>query len=242
MDNIAQNDIQVIYLRGQYKYTNERPRFEDAVYGCVPTRYGEDICHYISFDYMRRVLVDSANMFCTGDIQEGEFISNLNWLTQAVQADDRGIYQIDQRLDVSTRIKTKISRGEDMSPELNWLLQRLNNELSNLRPGLSSWNKSIGAEYDPFAWVHCDSAGIVDSSNCEEKLGEQRAEADCFYFAGNADINKFKCLNELVSIGLPSIYTAEIDGQKVLYSSNNRNFDFAAVTEVSECPDTVFWI
>lgn len=246
MDSNAGDNIQIIYFKGgHYNYrSGERPPFKDSVYDSIYTQAGEDICHYISFDYMRRVLVDSANMFCAGSITKEQLISNIGWLTRAVQADDK-VYELDQRLDISLQIRQKIAEGKNMSPDLNWLLQELNSEISNLRPGLSRWNHSIGREYDPFAWVHCNSDGIVDSTNCGEKMGQQCNEGNCFYFASNADRNKYSCLSKLVGMEPPSIYTAEYDdggkSKKILYSSNNYNFRFAIVTAVDECQEPVYW-
>lgn len=245
---VGKNTPIITFNRG-YSAANERYDFISAVSRIVKTQQSEDICHYISFSYMRHVLVTAANYFYKGTHTKEQFMHNLNTLAEAVQSgeerkltrkDDAAMNELYGEIKNCLQwLQTNLSnavRTADMSQILNTLLYDLNSVEKNLRAGDARWNHSIGAMYDPYGWVHINADGEIDCTNLVlseddvANIAPAIIEKECFYMVLPVDCKKYDLLSSLCGIDPPKIFSASYDEEEgtkeLLYSSANYIFDF----------------
>lgn len=253
MGTVSKDTAIIKYTRsaGYSCSKDERYDFISAVKQLTPCGDGENICHYISFDYMKNALTTSAQEFYLGNLTQTEFADNIRNLAAAVTTGDRAnpagrqkaaIDEVYNQIKPCTNYITAVTDNtQDMSGKLNELLYYLNSADANLRPGDARWNRSLGNAYDPYTWVHCGSDGRIDNGNIDfNSDSESVYKADCFYLANDTDCTKYSLLCNLNGIEPPALYTAIYDGKPILYSSCNfdmgidPNFD-----NYYECTDEV---
>lgn len=154
----------------------------------------EDLCHRYSFSAMTQLLCILYNeRKCT----------SINTLIYALFP----YYNNDDRqgaLNIYEEIVSGTKNKNELEELFNELLYFLNNSISNLRGGKSSWNRSIGEVYDPVSWRYDESEGV-------------------FYITDNVDVymlHNLHCIN--ISTSTLYFYTAKApDGTPIMYSSNN---------------------
>lgn len=235
MGTVSKDTAIIKYTRsaGYSCSKDERYDFINAVKQLTPCGDGENICHYISFDYMKNVLTTSAQEFYLGNLTQTEFADNIRNLAAAVKTGERANATGRQKTAIDA-VYTGIDRcvnyitavtdnTQDMSGKLNELLYCLNSADANLRPGDARWNRSLGNAYDPYGWVHCGPDGKIDNTNLklEPKDFEVSYKANCFYLTTDTDYTKYGLLCSLHRIDPPAFYTAIYDGKPILYSSCN---------------------
>lgn len=238
---VGQGTKIIIFNAGGYSATNKRYDFTEAAKS-IPKSAGEDLCHYISFDYIKSTLVAAANKFYRGEHDYNTFLQNIRLLCEAVKTGEHKVNTpamnaVYTNIDMAVAALESVSDNtQDMSDTLNTLLYNLNSADTNLRPGNSNWNHSISKEYDPESWVYCGSNGQIKYTNLE-LTDEERAEIEeivkadgntkCFYLVNYTDCKKYELLCSLNGIDEPSIFSAKyIQGNKLLYSSANYILDF----------------
>lgn len=243
---IVGQGTKIIIFNAGYSASADRYNFINAAQS-IPTSSSEDLCHYISFDYIKSILVAAANKFYRGEHDHNTFLQNIRLLCEAVKTGERKVNTpamnaVYTNIDAAVAALESVSNNtQDMSDTLNTLLYNLNSADTNLRAGDSRWNHSIGQEYDPESWVYCGSNGQIMYTNL--KLNdEERAEieesvladlnakgdyAEWFYLVNYTDCKKYELLCSLNEIEPPSIFSAQhINGNKLLYSSANYILDF----------------
>lgn len=238
---IVGQGTKIIIFNAGYSASADRYNFINAAQS-IHTSSSEDLCHYISFDYIKSALVDAANKFYKGEHVKNTFLQNIRLLCEAVKTGERKVNTpamnaVYTNIDAAVAALESVSDNtQDMSDTLNTLLYNLNSADTNLRPGNSNWNHSISKEYDPESWVYCGSNGQIKYTNLE-LTDEERAEIEeivqadgntkCFYLVNYTDCKKYELLCSLNEIEPPSIFSAQhINGNKLLYSSANYILDF----------------
>lgn len=232
---------------------NDRYDFISAVKQLTKRGDGEDICHYISFDYMKNVLTTSAQEFYCGHLTKAEFADNIRNLAAAVTSGERANATGTQKAAIDAvytgidecvnYIAAVTDNTQDMSGKLNELLYYLNSADANLRPGDAKWNRSLGNLYDPCDWVHCGPDGKIDSSNLkldEDDLKKVYAK-NCFYLVNDTDCKKYDLLLKLKNVNKPELYTAIYDGKPIIYSSCNFNFVLDSIDNYDACTDPIYY-
>ncbi|MBD5141498.1 MAG: hypothetical protein HDT25_08815, partial [Ruminococcus sp.] len=186
--------------------TDNRFAFHSTTYGEFNLESGQDLCHRYSFSAMQQLL-------CL--IYNSEDHSKLKPLIAALFP-----YDDDDRKNAVAVYNKIINKPEKAVKYYNQLLYILNNSLFNLRPGNSSWNRSIRECYDPESW-YGNGQGFVISSEDDVYL-----------------------LDNLLAIPVePStiyFYTAKTNsGDRLLYSSNNP-FPNEGINAYGECNIPIF--
>lgn len=238
-------DVRIItFNAGGYSATNKRYDFTDEAKS-ISKSSGEDLCHYISFEYIKKALVTAANKFYRGEHNKEQFLQNIRLLCEAVKTGERKVNTsamnaVYTNIDMAVEALESVSNNtQDMSDTLNTLLYNLNSADTNLRSGNRSWNRSIGGEYDPESWVYCGADKQIEYTNLDpgsedmdvvKALIQSRDNVNCFYLVNYIDCKKYGLLCALDGIEPPSIFGAKHrSGEKLLYSSNNFIFKFDKV-------------
>lgn len=250
---VGQGTKIIIFNAGGYSATNKRYDFTEAAKS-IPKSAGEDLCHYISFDYIKSTLVAAANKFYRGEHDYNTFLQNIRLLCEAVKTGEHKVNTpamnaVYTNIDMAVAALESVSDNtQDMSDTLNTLLYNLNSADTNLRPGDSRWNRSIGGEYDPYGWVHFNAEGKIDNTNLnlsndnKADIEGRKHNNSCFYLANDIDCIKYALLDSLKDIVLPSILSAKYEGKELLYSSANYIFDFSPDSnDYYKCNDNVYY-
>lgn len=164
--------------------------FHHTTYDKFDFEDGQDLCHRYSFSSMAQLL---RLIYNSGDYRLIKPLIR----TLFPNADD----DWECVLAVYRKITDKPQKAVKY---FNQLLYALNNSLLNLRPGKSSWNRSIGICYDPVAWEFTDGKFVITD------------EIDVFILSNLLRIN--------VRTSTIYFYSAKNSaGEPVLYSSNNSS-------------------
>lgn len=255
MGTVSKDTAIIKYTRsaGYSCSKDERYDFISAVKQLTPCGDGENICHYISFDYMKNALTTSAQEFYLGNLTQTEFADNIRNLAAAVTTGDRAnpagrqktaIDEVYNQIKSCTNyIAAVTDNTQDISGKLNELLYYLNSADANLRPGNSSWNRSLGNLYDPYGWVHCGPNGRIDNTNLELKPKDLEVSynANCFYLVNDTDCKKYDLLLKLKNVNPPELYTAIYDGKPIMYSSCNFDLVLDSVTNYDICMEPIYY-
>lgn len=255
MGTVSKDTAIIKYTRsaGYSCSKDERYDFISAVKQLTPCGDGENICHYISFDYMKNVFTTSAQEFYLGNLTQTEFADNIRNLAAAVKTGDRAnatgrqkaaIDEVYNQIKSCTNyIAAVTDNTQDISGKLNELLYYLNSADANLRPGNSSWNRSLGNLYDPYGWVHCGPNGRIDNTNLELKPKDLEVSynANCFYLVNDTDCKKYDLLLKLKNVNPPELYTAIYDGKPIMYSSCNFDLVLDSVTNYDICMEPIYY-
>lgn len=252
---IVSKDTPIIHFNNGYYCDSNRYDFINAIKQIMGCGTGEDICHYISFDYMKNVLCVSADMFYNGTLTQAEFADNIRNLADAVTTGIRYPVSGQKKTNIDaiynninscvTFLMSVTDNTQDVSDSLNQLLYCLNSADANLRPGDSSWNRSLGNLYDPYGWVHIGPDGRIDNGNLnltQKDLQEVYSDTNCFHLANDTDCRKYHLLCQLHQISPPALYSAVYNELPILYSS--CNFDFGLdpnFNSYSTCTDTIYY-
>ncbi|MDE6710286.1 MAG: hypothetical protein K2J76_07340, partial [Oscillospiraceae bacterium] len=123
-------------------------------------------------------------------------------------------------LNVYYKIDSTGIKNTEMLQCFNELLYIFNNALINLRPGDSSWNRSIGGCYDPESWYPDKNRFVINSKEDVHILDN--------------------LLKIFVNPSTIYFYTAQThSGDLLLYSSNN-SFPYEGIKAYSECNIPIF--
>lgn len=185
-----------LQLNGREKMETKDSRFpfHHTTYNEFNFEDGQDLCHRYSFSSMAQLL---RLIYNSGDYSLIEPL--ISTLFPYDDYDDRqnanNVYQSIIFPATTTDMRVMF---------FNELLYMLNNSLLNLRPGKSSWNRSIGMCYDPVAWEFTDGKFVITD------------EIDVFILSNLLRINV--CTSTIY------FYSAKNSaGEPVLYSSNNSS-------------------
>lgn len=151
---------------------------------------GKDLCHRYSFSAMQQLL---CLIYNSGDHSKLETLIATLFPRDVDDDDRKNAFAVYDKI---------INKPVKAVKYYNQLLYILNNSLFNLRPGNSSWNRSIGMCYDPSEWEFDGKKFIITS------------EEDVFILSNLLHIK--------VNPSTIYFYTAkDSGGNPVLYSSNN---------------------
>lgn len=174
--------IEINQQRG-FVWTGNRPSFRQEVKN-VFVSTGADICHSISWDTMKNMMLSYLNLAWRGYVDSAlKYIENMNFiflkLNEQIIAmtqpeDIRSFYAKRQWWQM-----TKIYWSLKESIENKWLFLRNANELlllwfsafGNLRllcrkkwnneEIVGNWNRSVGAAFDPQEWIFIGNDGCI---------------------------------------------------------------------------------
>lgn len=154
-------------------------------------KIGQDLCHRYSFSSMQKLLCLIYNSGKYGKLEP-----LISTLFPYEDNDRQNAFEVYKNIIFpATTINMRIMY-------FNELLYILNNSIVNLRPGNSSWNRSIGECYDPAAWSFTDGKFVITD------------EIDVFILSNLLQIK--------VNPSTIYFYTAkDSNGNPMLYSSNN---------------------
>lgn len=171
----------------------------------------QDLCHRYSFSAILQLLCIIYNAH---DPREYSKIEQLIIALYPYKKDR------DDALEIFNKIKGTSNKNiSDLVTLFNELLYVLNNALDNLRAGDSSWNRSIGAAYDPIEYYYDQAKKRI-------------------YITDTIDIYILSNLYQIyVEPSTIHFYSAIKDGKPFLYSSDNpyKNEGTAAY-EISDIP------
>lgn len=210
----------LVFVGGFMTYdSNKRFHFHETTYAKfedAPAAYEDSddnpkkaICHSYSFNSMAKYLYYFYNQPAGSQFYIGELLRAVYLVDKVTDLNNTKNNPGDGRetaYNIYKRMFSNSTKKKELVEYFNQLLYVLNNAYPNLRIGNSSCNSSIGDAYDP-------APGYYDKKH------------NRFVINNSNDVFRLRILIN-VPIKPPTLYfyTAELNGQPYLYSSDNNPF------------------
>lgn len=224
----------------EYELYNPEMNFDPSVKENL-NGTGNNICHSWSISAIEAAVCNNINPI---NVEGLENIFNAVFLGE----EDEPFYH-----DAEITINNIIGLQQDHNLVTNLLrdlMYYLNNSISNLRYGDSSWNQSIGNVYDPGEWCYVANGKVISNSTNEnnegidlyikDKYGEIKLE-DGFYLLNESDGARIGIL-----LGIKTYKDLRLHIYKgykdfpFLYSSSNL-FSCPKLADVEEINSKIFY-